>query len=388
MAGRVASGAKPVVIQDLRDVELVSPHLRAARHRLARRYSAPRPTGRVIGVAHAGSVERNLLRRGRSAAVRADGRPARARAHPVDALRGRARRTPRRRRRPTGGSPSSRRRARSSRRRSTTRRPCARSPGSSYLHLADWCAVHIARPEGGLERVALAHADIAVEELEVLDVAAPAAPEPADSVGPTAVVRRGLRGARAPMQAEEMLVMYGGDAVGAAELERAWLCLVHVRADARARSGARHGDVRDRRPARRFDEADLALAEELARRAAVAVENALLYREAEERARAARVLAAVGDGVFLVDGRRDRPPLEPGRRRRSPACGPPTSSTGRAIEVIPGWTELARSGCRSPTPARPRAAETAPARAQAAASSGSRSRASASPTAPSTPSAT
>jgi PAS domain S-box-containing protein len=52
---------------------------------------------------------------------------------------------------------------------------------------------------------------------------------------------------------------------------------------------------------RRYDEGDLALAEELARRAGTAVENAQLYREAEERAQAARVLETVGDGVCLVD---------------------------------------------------------------------------------------
>jgi PAS domain S-box-containing protein len=52
---------------------------------------------------------------------------------------------------------------------------------------------------------------------------------------------------------------------------------------------------------RRYGAEDLALAEELARRAGTAVENAQLYREVEERAQAARVLETVGDGVFLVD---------------------------------------------------------------------------------------
>ena len=53
---------------------------------------------------------------------------------------------------------------------------------------------------------------------------------------------------------------------------------------------------------RRYGPDDLAVAEELARRGGIAVENARLYREAEERAQAARVLETVGDGVFLVDG--------------------------------------------------------------------------------------
>src|SRR5919206_2871395 len=53
---------------------------------------------------------------------------------------------------------------------------------------------------------------------------------------------------------------------------------------------------------RRYGSDDLALAEELARRAGMAIENAQLYREAEERAQSARVLETVDDGVFLVDG--------------------------------------------------------------------------------------
>jgi PAS domain S-box-containing protein len=52
---------------------------------------------------------------------------------------------------------------------------------------------------------------------------------------------------------------------------------------------------------RRYGPDDLALAEELARRAGTAIENAQLYRAVEERAQAARVLETVDDGVFLVD---------------------------------------------------------------------------------------
>jgi PAS domain S-box-containing protein len=52
---------------------------------------------------------------------------------------------------------------------------------------------------------------------------------------------------------------------------------------------------------RRYDEDDLLLGEEIARRTALALDNARLYQEAEERGQAARVLAAIGDGVVLVD---------------------------------------------------------------------------------------
>ena len=54
-------------------------------------------------------------------------------------------------------------------------------------------------------------------------------------------------------------------------------------------------------PNRLFDEDDLDFAKHLGRRAAVAVDNARLYREAERRARAALVVEHVADGVVLVN---------------------------------------------------------------------------------------
>ncbi len=51
----------------------------------------------------------------------------------------------------------------------------------------------------------------------------------------------------------------------------------------------------------RFDEADLAMAMELARRISLALDNARLFAEAQERAHAAVALEYVDDGVILVD---------------------------------------------------------------------------------------
>src|SRR5438093_458654 len=91
---------------------------------------------------------------------------------------------------------------------------------------------------------------------------------------------------------------------------------------------------------RRYGPEDLALAEELARRAGTAVENAQLYREVEERAQAARVLDTVGDGVFLVDG-------EGMVRLWNRAAAALTGLTSAEVvgrhadEVLPGWDHLA-----------------------------------------------
>jgi two-component system phosphate regulon sensor histidine kinase PhoR len=91
---------------------------------------------------------------------------------------------------------------------------------------------------------------------------------------------------------------------------------------------------------RRYGPDDLALVEELARRAAGAVDNARLYREVEERAQAARVLATVGDGVFLVD--------RYGVVRLWNEAAEAITGLDRskivgnaAEEVIPGWDHLA-----------------------------------------------
>jgi PAS domain S-box-containing protein len=51
----------------------------------------------------------------------------------------------------------------------------------------------------------------------------------------------------------------------------------------------------------RFSETDLELGDEIGRRAAVAIDNARLYAEAEARAQASQVLQFVRDGVFLLD---------------------------------------------------------------------------------------
>ena len=55
---------------------------------------------------------------------------------------------------------------------------------------------------------------------------------------------------------------------------------------------------------RRYDETDLDLARALAQRGALAVESARLYAEADRRARAARALETIADGVVLLDSHR------------------------------------------------------------------------------------
>jgi len=107
---------------------------------------------------------------------------------------------------------------------------------------------------------------------------------------------------------------------------------------------------------RQLDDSEFDLAQELAARAAIAVENARLYREAERRAEAALALAYVGDGVVLLD--------EDGRVRfwnsaaaaitgvrESEAVGRRPAEVVRAWEGLTGLAELADAA--TPERARP-----------------------------------
>jgi len=111
---------------------------------------------------------------------------------------------------------------------------------------------------------------------------------------------------------------------------------------------------------RHYTDDDLPLAEEIARRAGLAVDNARLHRETEERARAALVLSHVGDGVFMID----RDGIV---RLWNPAAAAITGLPAwdvlgtHAAAVIPGWSELSERIPVAPEPApAARGAETLP----------------------------
>ena len=92
---------------------------------------------------------------------------------------------------------------------------------------------------------------------------------------------------------------------------------------------------------RELQDSEFELAQELAARAAIAVENARLYREAERRAEAALALAYVGDGVVLLD--------QEGRVRFWNSAAAAITGVREAdavgrhpADVVPRWEELTR----------------------------------------------
>lgn len=164
----------------------------------------------------------------------------------------------------------------------TTLRSVARVAVPTF---ADWCAVDVLGERGGIEHVAVAHADPRkVEFVEQLRRRYPADPE-----APRGVFQV-IRSERSELYAEipeELLAETARDSghldlIGSLGMRsamvvplRAWRGAVGAMTFVNSESG------------RVFDEADLVLAEELGRRAATAIENARLYGE---RAHIARTL--------------------------------------------------------------------------------------------------
>jgi PAS domain S-box-containing protein len=87
---------------------------------------------------------------------------------------------------------------------------------------------------------------------------------------------------------------------------------------------------------RDFSQDDKSLLMLAADRAAIAIENARLYREAERRGQAARVLGYVADGVFLVDAQGVVQLWNPAAEAITGV--PAEAILGRPLEeAIPGW---------------------------------------------------
>ena len=204
--------------------------------------------------------------------------------------------------------------------------------------LADWCAIDMVDEDGGIERLAVAHED--PEKVKwAYELQERYPPDPDAQRGVPQVLRSGEPDFL-PTIPEQLLE----DAIGDDhELRRivdelGLKSSIAVPLIARGRTlGALSLIAAERHPV--FTAADLELAIELGRRAAVAVDNARLYREAERGANAARALAYVADGVVLLD--RDGTV-----RHWNPAAAAITGvseddALGRPVaEVVPAWDSL------------------------------------------------
>jgi PAS domain S-box-containing protein len=165
--------------------------------------------------------------------------------------------------------------------------------------VADWCTIEIAESDGTVSRVALEHADPAkiIYARELQD----RYPAFAGSEGPSARVLRTGQPLLVPEIPDEVLVRAAVDDIHLGLLRQLGLrsyLVVPMTVRGRVIGTIAFVAAESGRP---FDKGDLRLAEELASRAATAVDNSLLYGEVERRARAARVLETIADGVVLLD---------------------------------------------------------------------------------------
>ncbi len=203
--------------------------------------------------------------------------------------------------------------------------------------LADEVLIDMVEDEGGLLRLTSAHADPAT--LEVIRELERRYPPDADApFGAGAVILSG-KPQLAPEITDEMVDMIARDDEHKRLIQSLGLkSFITVPLLTRDRVLGAITFIASTSQ-RTYQPADLDFTQELARRAAVAIENARLHAETEERARASLVLDRVGEGVFLVD----RAGVV---RLWNPAAAaitgiPANTVVGRpADDRIPGWAAV------------------------------------------------
>ncbi len=165
--------------------------------------------------------------------------------------------------------------------------------------LADWCVIDLLDENGAIHRVAVVAADPEREPL-ALELQQSYPPQLDRSEGTPKVLQQG----------ESELIERVSDAwidsIAPHERQRQILRSLGLVSNLLVPLVARGRTLgvltlATAESGRVYTQADMALAEELARRAAVAVDNARLYGEAQQQAEAAQALSFVGDGVLLLD---------------------------------------------------------------------------------------
>jgi PAS domain S-box-containing protein len=204
--------------------------------------------------------------------------------------------------------------------------------------LADWCAIDMLREDGEIERLAVAHQD--PEKVKwAYELQERYPPKPDDPHGVPRVLRTG-EPEFLPELTEGILeeALAGDQELRKVVEELGLRSSICVPLRARGRTfGALTLIAAESHPP--YTDSDLQLALELARRAGAAVDNALLYEEAEKGANAARALAYVAEGVVLLDE-------EGAVRHWNPAAAAITGvaeaeALGKKVaEVLPEWESL------------------------------------------------
>jgi PAS domain S-box-containing protein len=211
--------------------------------------------------------------------------------------------------------------------------------------LGDWCVIYIAGREGSIERRAVEHAGGRQDVVRAILEAHPIQPDAI--VGVPQVIRTGVSelvelsspvGVASDVDAPEEL------AGALAEVRVHSTMCVPLIARRRTIGAILFVSAESQRV---FTDADLRLAEELAARASVAVDNSRLFNEAEQRAEAAEALDSIADGVFLVD-RRGAIRIWNAAAETITGLGAADVRGRPATDVFEGWEQIAADAGASP----------------------------------------
>jgi PAS domain S-box-containing protein len=222
--------------------------------------------------------------------------------------------------------------------------------------LADWCAIDMVGPDGSIHRLAVSHQDPA-KLAWAAELQERYPPDPDAAFGVPKVLRTGEPDFMREIPDELLEAAAAGDEdfleiIRALGLRSSMIVPLTARKrtlGALTLIAAESG--------RLYGEDDFELAQELARRAAVAVDNARLYDESAQRAEAARALAYTADGVVLVDDEGVVRFWNPAAaaivgRTEEEALGRPVSEVVPAWEAISGQVELGGAQGSPPRSAR------------------------------------
>lgn len=169
--------------------------------------------------------------------------------------------------------------------------------------VADWCVVQVTDPSGRLQPVEVVHQDpVLAERLRAIIGRSPGSPRQDESAA--AVAARGRSSLVTHLTDDILVTRAAGDGELLQFLRDMRLCsVISVPLPARGRTLGTLS-LMSADSGRRYDEADLRFAEEMAGWAALALDNAELYRQAEEARLAAETarsqleaLAQVGDQI-------------------------------------------------------------------------------------------
>lgn len=212
--------------------------------------------------------------------------------------------------------------------------------------LADWCTVDIVEEDGELRQLAVAHGDPAkAEAAKELRRRFPL--DPNASIGVTSVLRSG-RAEFYPQINQERLERAVHNEELAAILRRQGLksCMILPLVARNRTLGAI--TLVTAESGRHYDQNDLALAEDLAHRIALAVDNARLYREAQDaittREDALRIRAELLDREH--EARKD---AEAANRAKDEFLATVSHELRTPLNAILGWSHMLRANKLDPS---------------------------------------